>query len=148
MKVILLKDVEGTGRQGEVLNVSAGFARNFLLRQGLARIATKEAVAKAQRMQAKRAQKAEEDLKVVQQDAAKLDGNEVRTEEKASDEGRLYASLSGKKIASLIKQQLGVNVTSKQIKLKEPIKELGEYPVIISFGHGLEAEVTAIVSQR
>ncbi|KKW41736.1 MAG: 50S ribosomal protein L9 [Candidatus Magasanikbacteria bacterium GW2011_GWA2_56_11] len=147
MKVLLLKDVPGTGKKGEVKEVADGFARNFLLSRKLATAATDQAVAHVQAEEDRRRRGMETELRHLQRDAARLDGVEIDLVEKVNHEGTLYAALSGAKIAQAIKREAGIQVSPRQIASSEPIKSLGEHRVTIRFGHGLEAEITVIVSE-
>lgn len=146
MKVILLQDVPGTGKKGEVKEVSSGFARNFLFKRGQAKSATTGAMLETQAMAAKKKREAELGLKISQGLASKIDGAEVEIATKASAEGKLYAAVGGKIIADALKSQLGVAVDQKQVILQSAIKEPGEYTATIACGHGLEAELRVIVS--
>jgi len=146
MKVILLQNIPGTGERGEVKNVADGFAQNFLFKKGLARVATKEAITKLESQVKKKVKQAEVDLKDQQKVASKIDGSEIEISSKVSEAGTLYAAITTNRIVQEIKNQLGAQIKSKQIKLKIPIKEMGEYGVKISFDHGLEAELRVVVS--
>lgn len=146
MKVILIKDVQGTGKRGEVKNVADGYARNFLLLRGLAKPATKEALEDRQAIELREKKKAEEELKLNQELASRLDGAEIELSGKVSTAGTLYAGITGGMIASGIKKQLGATVNPKQVRLPSPIKDTGEHHVIIELGHGLEADVQVNVS--
>ena len=148
MKVILLQNIPGTGERGEVKNVADGFAHNFLFKKGLARVATKEAVTKMEHMAKKKIRLAELDLKDKQKSASKIDGSEIEISGKVSETGTLYAAVTANKIVQEIKNQLGTQVLSKQVRLKNPIKEAGEYNIKISLDHGLEAELRVIVSPQ
>ncbi len=147
MKVILIKDIKGTGRKGQVKIVADGFARNFLLKKGLARIATEDAV-RTSRQKALKSEKAvqreEKQQKIL---VRKLSGKEVDMKEKINDEGRLYASITQHKIAKQIKKELDLTIHPKYIELESPIKEVGEHRAHLNFGSGLTAEFSIIVSE-
>lgn len=148
MKVILIRDVKGTGRKGEIKDVADGYARNFLIKQGLAEPATKQAIAKVEADIAVNQKANELDLKRTQEAVGKLDGQEVTIEEKMNDTGHLYAALSGKTVAAAVKKQLKVNLDPKQVTFDAPIKESGEHRIRIEFPHGLEAELTISLSAK
>lgn len=147
MKVILTQDVQGTGKKGEVKNVADGYARNFLLKRGLARAATKEAISRVQASARKKVRNQETELKRLGVAASKLDGAEVELKEKVNKEGRLYAAITANKIAGAIQKQFSIDIANKQIDIKEPIKECGEHTVHIRLDHGLEAELRVIVDE-
>ena len=148
MKVILLQDVPGTGRRGEVKEVADGFARNFLLPKNLVKNATVATLRELEIQTANRNKQMERELKENQQLATKLDGAEFEVQEKVSKAGRLFAAVDGKKIAALVNARLKAAIDPKQVKLKAPIKEAGEHRVMIGFGHGLEAEIKLTVSKK
>jgi len=144
MQVILLENVEELGNQWEVKEVADGYARNFLLPKGLAKPATPADIEAAEKRRAEIQARAEAELKGVEELAAKLDGYEVRVSIKVGEEGQLYAQISPKQIVSALEAE-GFKVQEKWVKIAEPIKELGEFPVTLEFDHGLEAEIRVIV---
>ncbi len=150
MKVVLLKDVQGTGKKGEVKEVAEGFARNFLLKKNLAIVATDQVVEKIKQDEKRKIKNAEKELKQFQKIASKIDGGEIEIVERANEDGRLYAALSKSKVAKAIKEQLGVALEAKQVRLDLPIKEIGEHEVRLRFGfeHGLEADLRIIVTPK
>lgn len=146
MKVILLKDVPGTGKKGDVKEVSSGYARNYLLKHGLVKPATAGALFEIEAAAAKKKKQMTLELELAQKIAGKLDGSEIEIVTKAESGGRLYAGVNHKAIADAVKKQLGVAIDPRQILITEPIKEIGESAVIASFGHGLEAEIRVIIT--
>lgn len=145
MKVILLQDVEGLGKRNEVKEVKNGYARNFLIPRGLAKIATDKALEGLKIQKEVEGKKAEQALKTTQEVASALDGQEVIISVKVGEDGQLFESISVQKIFDELKK-MGFNVKKNQIDLAEPIKELGEFPVKIKFDHNLEPEITIVVS--
>ncbi len=147
MKVILLQDVENLGKKYEVKEVKNGYARNFLLPQKLAKAATKKALKWLEDQKEIISREAEEDLKQAQELASKLDGSEVAINVKIGEEGQLFESINNQKIAEKLKE-MGFEIKKSQIKLDEPIKELGEFPIKISLDHNLEVEISLIISSE
>lgn len=145
MKVILVQDVENLGKKYDVKEVKNGYARNFLLPQKLAKAATKKALKWLEDQKEAIDKEAEEDLKRAQEMASKLDGSEVAINVKIGEEDQLFESINNQKIAEKLKE-MGFEVKKSQIKLEEPIKELGEFPIKIALDHNLEVEVTLIIS--
>ncbi len=145
MKVILLRDIAGTGKKGDIKDISDGYARNFLFPKGLAKLATSGAVDEVEAIAQKAKKKAAQELKQAQTMAAHVDGAEVEITGKVSAEGTLYAAVSQKMIADAIAKQLKTPVDQKQVRLPKPIKEAGEFHALVSFGHGLEVDVRIIV---
>ena len=144
MKVILLKDVENLGKKGDVKTVANGHARNFLIPKKLVQIATKEALKELEQQKEQEAHEAEEALKKIEEIVSQIDGLELEILEKVDESGKLYGSINDVKICQLLKDK-GFEVKKSQIKILQPIKEIGEYPVTISFDHGLEAEIKLII---
>lgn len=147
MKVILLQDIEKLGKKYEVREVKNGYARNFLIPQGLVKIATDKALEWLKIQKETGEKKAEQALKTIQEIASTLDGQEVIISVKVGEDGQLFESISVQKIFDELKK-MGFNVKKKQIDLAEPIKELGEFPVKIKFDHNLEPEITIVVSEE
>ncbi len=147
MKVILLQDVENVGKKFEVKEVADGFARNFLFVKELAKPATTEALEWLKVQKELAARKAEEELKSVQEFASKLDDLEVGIAMKVGEEGQLFESVNAQKIVDRLKE-MGYDIKKNQVKLEEPIRELGEFPVKIGFDHNLEAEIKLIITEE
>ena len=147
MKVILLKDVENLGKKYEVKNVKAGHARNFLIPKGLVKPATKEALKWVETQKELERKIAEEDLKKVQDFVKEVDGLEITIPVKVGEEGQLFESITPQKITEKLKTE-GFEIKKDQIILEEPIKELGEFSVKITFAHRLEAEIRVIVVEE
>jgi large subunit ribosomal protein L9 len=147
MKVILLKDVPKIGKKLEVKEVKDGYARNFLFPQDLAKPATEEVMKWLEVQKEIVEKKAEEDLKSIQEMASAIDEMEVAISVKAGDKDELFEAINAKKIAEKLKEQ-GFEIKKEQIDLKDPIKELGEFPIKIKFEHNLEAEITLILTRE
>jgi len=147
MKVILLKDVDKIGKKLEVKEVKAGYARNFLIPQGLAKPVTEEVMIWLETQKEIEEKKAEDNLKKAQEVASSIDDQEVIVPVKMGDEGQLFEQVSAQKIADKLKEA-GFDIKKTQIELAEPIKDVGEYPVKIRFEHNLEAEIRVIVQKE
>ena len=145
MKVILVKDVENLGKKYDVKGVKNGYARNFLLPQKLAKAATKKALKWLEDQKEVINKEAEEELKMAQELASNLDGVEVAINVKIGEEGQLFESINNQKIAEKLKE-MGFEVKKSQIKLAEPIKELGEFPIKVGLEHNLEVEISLIIT--
>ncbi|MCK5332495.1 50S ribosomal protein L9 [Candidatus Parcubacteria bacterium] len=140
MKVILKKDVQNLGSMGDVKEISDGYARNFLIPGGYAEIATKSLIIKSEEEKIKRSQKAEEDLMIAEKIASKIEGTSIELKNKADEKGKLYAAIKVEEISDELTSK-GFDLEKGKVIIKEPIKELGEYEIIIDFAHGLEAKV-------
>jgi large subunit ribosomal protein L9 len=147
MRVIFLQDVENLGKKYEIKNVKSGFARNFLIPKGLAKLATKETMQWLQQKKEEEAEKAKEELVKVQEAASSIDGQEVIFAVKVGEEGQLFETITVQKIFEKL-QKAGFNIKKTQIVLSKPIEELGEFPVTVKFKHNLEAEIKVIVAEK
>ena len=145
MKVVLLKDVQDIGKKYEVKDVKEGHARNFLIPNGLAKPATKEAVIWVETQKEIEAKKAEEDLKQIQGFASNLDGQEITMPVKVGEDGQLFESINSQKICEKLKE-MGFEVKKTQVELADPIKEAGEFPVKVKLKHNLEVEIKVIIT--
>lgn len=139
MEVILLKDVKKQGKKGEIVNVADGYAHNYLIKNGLAKAATSSSKQElnAQKEAEKRA-KAEE-KEEAERLKEKLEGETIVIEEKASDEGRLFGSVTTKDIAEAIEDQQDIKVDKRKIDMKVEMRAVGTQNVSVK----LHTDVTA-----
>lgn len=147
MKVLLLEDVYKLGRAGEVKKVAPGYARNYLMPQGLAILATPGAIKQAGRIrkegEKKRARINEEMSGVAEQ----LDGKLFTFAAKASETGRLYGSVNTQMLAEAVGEEIGVEVEAKQIE-SQPLREIGQHTVAVRLTVDLIPEVEVIVHRE
>jgi large subunit ribosomal protein L9 len=141
MKALLLQNVKDLGQRGEVVNVSDGYFRNFLAPRKLAGVATKKQVSHINSQKAKAVEKLEGMKESAESVKAKIDGKTLELKEKISDAGHLYAAVSAKEVAALLKAELKVDVPAKQIKM-DTIKDLGEHKATINLHKEVTAEIT------
>ena len=147
IKVILTKDVEKFGKKGDIKNVATGYARNFLIPNKSAVLATAGNLKDLEEQKEIEAQQAEEELHLYQEIASQLDGQEVEIPSKIDDDGKLYGSINTQKISDILKTK-GFEIAKDQIKLENPIKEIGEYDINCELPHGLEAKIKVIVTEE
>lgn len=147
MKVILLKNVEKLGKKGEVKNVADGYARNFLIPNKLAALATKSELAKLEEQKKIETEKAEEELKFYQEIANQIDGLELEIPAKVAEEGKLFGAVTDSQIAEKLKEK-NFEIKKEQIKLESPIKEIGEHEATIEFPHNLEVKIKVIIVEE
>jgi large subunit ribosomal protein L9 len=147
MKVLLLEDVYKLGRAGEVKKVAPGYARNYLMPQGLAVLATPGAVKQADRIrkegEKKRARINEEMSGVAEQ----LEGKLFTFAAKASETGRLYGSINTQMLAEAVGEEIGVEIEAKQIE-SQPLREIGKHTVAVRLTVDLIPEVEVIVHRE
>ena len=147
MKVIFLQDVKGSGKKGEVKNVADGYARNMLLKKGLAMEATPKALSELAGKQSSAAHKIAVEKQQAQETANLLNGKTVKATAKAGNGGRLFGAITAGNIADLIAQQYGCKVDKKRISLKSDIKNFGTYEAEIRLYAGILAKVTVEVGE-
>ena len=145
MEVILKKDVKGTGKEGDVVKVSDGFARNKLIPGGLAVEATEANKRAIAREKAKAAEKYAQDKEAAEQLAARLTAAPVIVKTKVGDNGKLFGSITSMDIAQAVSEQLGTEVDKKKIVLDKPIKEVGETEVTVKLFQDVAAKVKVVI---
>lgn len=139
MKVVLLQDVKKLGKKGEVLEVSEGYARNFLIPQKLVALATNDMLNQLQQQKsavADRQKRQQEEARLM---AAQLGKIEVKVVTKAGEGGRLFGAITTKDVADAAKLQHGLELDRRKMEISEPIKNLGSFTVSMK----LHPEVTA-----
>ena len=146
MKVVLLADVKGKGKKGELCNVSDGYARNFLFPKKLAVEADNAALNELKNREEAIAHHKKEELDQAKETAAKLDGKTVSITAKAGAGGKLFGSVTSKEIAAEIKNSLGIEVDRKKMNVAD-IKNFGEYTAEIKLHQGVSAKITVKVSE-
>ena len=125
MKVVLLKDVKNVGKRDDILNVSDGYARNFLFPQKLAAEATPGALKEIERKRAAQDAREAEQLAEAQAKAALLKNQIINLEVKCGEKGRLYGSVTNAEVAEALEKQHGVKVDKRKIDIGDPIREVG-----------------------
>ena len=140
VELLLTRRIENLGRDGDVVSVKPGYARNYLLPQGLATIATPHSV----RMVEKRRAKLQEIEKVrlvdLKEYAGRLQRNSITIESNANDEGHLYGSVGATEVSAAFKKE-GFDIAPDQVRLEGPLKELGLYTIVIHLAEEVKGEV-------
>lgn len=129
MKVILLQDVKAQGKKGELINVSDGYARNFLLPRGLAMEATADALNTKKNADAAAARRIEKERAAAQELKKALEASPVKIYARAGTGGKLFGSVTTKEISEALKQQHGIDMPKNQLTMDEPIKGFGTFEV-------------------
>src|SRR5687767_14455958 len=147
-QAILLQDVEKLGERGEVIDVSKGYLRNYLMPRKLAEPATRGSIAAAQRRR-EAVERAVADAQTKAQEAAELLNRTVLTiAHQAGDDGRLFGSVTSQDIADAIKEARGITIDRRDIRLEEPIKTVGTRMVEIEVVPGVIATVKTMVTEQ
>jgi large subunit ribosomal protein L9 len=146
MKVILNQTVPKVGKEGHVVNVADGFARNYLFPRGLAIVADKRQVAALEKRNARIEARTAGERAAAESLKEKLNGKSVRIEGKVGqDTTKLFGAITSQDVADAIKAQLGETIEKKQIALIEPIKRLGNHRVELDLHRSVDAIVTVEV---
>lgn len=141
MKVILKADVKGTGKKGESVEVSTGYARNFLFPRNLAVEASAGALKSLQEEKNAQLRRQERIVNEAKSLRDQLEGQTVKVLAKCGENGRLFGSITNKDIADAITKLLKQNFDRKVIELTTPIKSLGTYPVTLKLGHNISGTI-------
>lgn len=145
MVVILNRDVKGTGKSGEVVKVSDGYARNMLIPKGWAVEATDGNVRNLEKIKAKKAEEEAAEKAAAEELAASISDMEVTIKTKSGEGGRLFGSITSKDIAATLLKQHSIKVDKKKIQLSSPIKSLGRFDVDIKLYFETVATLTVKV---
>ena len=147
MKVVLLADVKGVGKKGELINAAEGYARNFLLPRKLAKEANAQVMNELKKAEASKAYKIKTETEEAQKAAAELKDKIVRITAKSGAGGRLFGSVTAKEIAQEIKKQFGVEIDKRKIQLSADIKAFGTYQFEIKLYSGITAKMSVSVTE-
>ncbi|MDQ3980309.1 MAG: 50S ribosomal protein L9 [Actinomycetota bacterium] len=145
MRVILRADVAKLGRKGDVLEVSDGYGRNYLVPKGLALKATDGAIAQAAAMRRARDVKEARDRAGAEEVARKLTPIVIRIPARAGAEGRLFGSVTATDVAEAVESQTGVTIDRRRVHLDDPIKSLGTHEVAVRLHTDVEARLAVEV---
>ena len=139
MKILLIKDVKGLGKAGEIKNAKDGYARNFLIPKGLAKAATKEVVEEWQKDEAKRKAELEAEIAKLNNIKEKIENSKFVIKHKLGANGQLIGSVTNKEIAEMLKEK-GFDIDKKHIA-HTAIKAPGIYEIELKLGHGINAKL-------
>lgn len=131
MKVLLLQNVPKLGQKGQIKNVNEGYARNFLLPKKMVKFVSEDEIAKIQKQLSKQEEQEKRHQNEVVQILKKIDGSKITIKEKASEQGHLFAQIHVDKLIEVIKKQLDVVLDKDWIKIKEPLKRVGDFSLDI-----------------
>ena len=141
MKVILLQDIKGTGKKEQIVEVSDGYGRNYLLPRKLAKEATAEALNSLER--AKGADKHREEVRRQQAEvlSRELKGKVIQLEVRGGENGKLFGSITNDQIASALKEQHGLDIDKRKLEQEEPIKSAGQSFVTLKLYSGISTRM-------
>ena len=148
MQVILLEDVKGTGTKGQIVNVSDGHAKNFLIPRKLAAEATKAALNDWEKQKKSTERKRQSEISTAQELAARIEKAVVKIPMKIGESGKMYGSVGAKEIAAAMSSQTGIDIDRKKVVLDDPIKAVGERKVPVKLYADITAQLTVeIISE-
>ena len=145
MKVILKQSVPKVGKEGTVVNVADGFARNYLFPRGLAIVAEKKQIEALARQNLRIADRLAIAKKAAEADKARIQGATVKIAGQVGQEGRLFGAVTAQDIVDAIKDQLGLTLERKQIGIVQAIKRLGTFPIDLDLHREVDAVITLVV---
>lgn len=144
MQIILLQDVKGQGKKGDLIDVNEGYARNFLIKKGMAEAATPSKINDLKQKKIAADFHKQEEIKAMQQLANELKGKQFEVSIKAGQGGRVFGSVTGANISNSMKAA-GYDVDKKKIVLANPIKNVGVYEVDVKLLEGIATKISVNV---
>jgi len=146
MKVILLADVKGSGKAGDFIEVSDGYARNFLIPRKLAQEATTKNLAELKQQEEKRKKQLEREIAEAKAVQEKLQNLTVKVVAKGGEGGRLFGSVTTKEIVEALEQQHGIKLEKNKVLQEDPIKTFGTHEVKVKLGHEKHGIINLVVA--
>ena len=147
-QAILLKEVDNLGERGDVIDVSPGYLRNFLVPRKLAQPATPAGIAESQRRREAAERAAVEAAEKAEETAALLRKTVLTISHQAGDDGRLFGSVTSQEIVDAIRQARGVRLDKRRVQLEDSIKATGTHMVTVEVADGVTAEIKTIVTPQ
>jgi large subunit ribosomal protein L9 len=145
MKVILNQTVKNLGKEGDVKEVADGYARNYLIPQGLAREATNTILKETQEKKVREQKQKDKEKARAEQIKEQLDGKTIEIKARTGGGDKLFGAVTAREISDVLKQTMQVDVDKKKIDLADPIKHLGQYRVKLKIYPSIQAELNIIV---
>lgn len=142
MKVLLLKDIKGIGKNGEVVNVSEGYARNMLLPSKSALIATDSVLKQVKEKEAKAKAKEEKNIAEAKEVAKSISADKIVIKAKAGQNSKLFGAITNNEIVQAINEKYNINIDKKKVVIKDAIKTVGTYYVDVKLYTGVSATIT------
>lgn len=148
MKIVLRSDVDNLGKQGELVEVADGYARNFLVPRGLAIVATRGALKQAESERRAREVREAREREAAETLAQRLRAQNLRVLARAGEGGRLFGSVTASDVAEAAQEQLGVELDRRKLDLGEPLRELGTHEVTLKLHPDVDATFNVVVIAR
>lgn len=141
MKVILMQDIKNVGRKDDIINANDGYARNYLFPKKLAVEATKDNLIKLQDRKDSNKHKKDLEIERYKKQAEKLKTMTLNMKVKAGENGKIFGSVTAKEISEALIKQYEMNIDKKKIELKDSIKQVGNFTVLVKFGEGISEKL-------
>lgn len=148
MKVILTQDVKAQGKKGDLINVSDGYANNFLLKKGLAKVATKQAINELEGKKGAEEFRRNQEEEKAKNIADRMKEFTVKLTAKSGKEGKLFGSITSKDVAQALKEQYNIEVDKRKIDIPDGIKTCGTRDVNVSLYHGVTGTFKVQVTEE
>jgi len=148
MEIILIKDVENLGKKDTVINVSSGYARNYLMPNKLAILADDSSLKLLEGKKKRETLKVEARKESFRQTAEKLDNLSVEIKADVGEEGKLFGSITAQDIVNAVKELVGIDLDKRQVVIDEPIKLAGKKEVKVRFSSDITAILSLLVSPK
>ena len=148
MKVILLQDIQGTGKKDQILEISDGYARNYLLPRKLASEATVDNINALKQKEKARARQIEMEKAQAIENAKKLEGVQVIVRAKSGGAGKLFGAVTSEAISKALKEQYDIDIEKNKIVQGDPIKSYGAYTVKAKFGYEISGSINLLVVEE
>ncbi len=145
MKVLLIKDVKGLGKAGDIKEVKDGYGKNFLIAKGFAKLATDAVIKQWQAQQKKKAELKAAEIEKLKKLKEKIESIKLVIKHKVGANGSLFGAITNKEISEHLKKDFKIEVDKKHIEIHPPIKQTGEYEVDIKLGLKIHAKLDLIV---
>lgn len=146
MKVVLKQDVKGQGKKGDLVNVSDGYARNFLFPRDLATPADAQAMNELKNRESSIQYHKEMELKAAQEAAKLIEGKTINIKAKAGQNGKLFGAVTSKNVSDMLKSQFNVDIEKKNINMND-IKSYGTYDATVKLHTGVSAVIHVVVDE-
>ncbi len=146
MKVVLLQDVKGLGKKGELVNTSDGYARNFLFPRKLAMEANSQAMSELKNRESAEKHRIDTEIAAAKESASKIEGKTVKISAKAGANGKLFGSVTSKDVAEAISKEFGLKLDKRKVVVDD-IKNFGTYPVEVKLYNGISASMFVMVGE-
>ena len=148
IEVLLMDNVKKLGKAGQIVKVAPGYARNYLLPQGIAAEVTEASRRRLKKLEAERAARAAEEKKAALEVARKLEKLEINVSAQTTDGKKLYGSVGVNDILAAIEANRGIKLERSQIDLADSLKEVGEYESKIDLGHGVNVKFKVVITSE